>query len=66
MDKRRQIVMEGLIFLAPEDRVWLYGFVLMPNHLHLLWRNQDDGNNIAEAQLLLVSCRYNQRDPVSK
>lgn len=40
-DRHQQIVMEGLQFLTTENRIWLYGSVLMPNHLHLLWRKQD-------------------------
>ncbi|WP_207429363.1 hypothetical protein [Pedobacter sp. SYSU D00535] len=34
--------MESLSFLVHEKRVWLYGYVIMPNHIHLLWRKQDD------------------------
>jgi len=33
--------MESLKFLTTEKRTWLYGFVLMPNHFHLLWCKQD-------------------------
>ena len=25
-------------FLTENKRVWIYGFVVMPNHIHLLWR----------------------------
>ncbi|HEY0770531.1 MAG TPA: hypothetical protein VGD31_09385, partial [Sphingobacteriaceae bacterium] len=40
-DKHKQIVMESLSFLVKAKRIWLYGYVLMPNHLHLLWNKQD-------------------------
>ena len=40
-EKHKQIVLESLEFLVKEERIWLYGYVLMPNHLHLLWRKQD-------------------------
>ncbi|MBX3239060.1 MAG: transposase [Chitinophagaceae bacterium] len=53
MDKHRQIVMESLRFLASENRIWLYGFVLMPNHLHLLWRKQDAWVNKNIQQMFL-------------
>ncbi|HEY0667738.1 MAG TPA: hypothetical protein VGD22_06150 [Sphingobacteriaceae bacterium] len=33
--------MESLSFLVKAKRIWLYGYVLMPNHLHLLWNKQD-------------------------
>src|SRR5699024_9284709 len=40
-DRHKQIVMESLQFLTENKRIWLYGFVIMPNHIHLLWRKQD-------------------------
>ncbi|HXI00423.1 MAG TPA: hypothetical protein VNI52_09135 [Sphingobacteriaceae bacterium] len=33
--------MESLNFLVKEKRIWLYGYVIMPNHIHILWRKQD-------------------------
>ena len=40
-DKRKDIVMDSLKFLVEDGRIWLYAFVLMPNHIHLLWNKQD-------------------------
>ena len=40
-DVRKEIIMDSLKFLVEDKRIWLYGFVIMPNHLHLLWRKQD-------------------------
>src|SRR5690606_25262084 len=40
-DRHKQIVMESLRFLTLDKRIWLYGFVFMPNHIHLIWRKQD-------------------------
>jgi REP element-mobilizing transposase RayT len=40
-ERHKQIVLESLQFLVKKERIWLYGYVLMPNHLHLLWRKQD-------------------------
>ena len=42
-DKYKQIIIESLKFLVAEKRVQVYGFVIMPNHIHLIWahkRNQ--------------------------
>jgi putative transposase len=36
-----EIVLSSLRFLVEEQRIWLYGYVLMPNHIHILWRRQD-------------------------
>ena len=33
--------MASLMFLVNENRIWLYGYVIMPNHVHILWRKQD-------------------------
>ena len=40
-DKHKQLIMDSLRFLVEDKRIWLYGFVIMPNHIHLLWRKQD-------------------------
>ena len=36
-DKYKDIIIESLRFLAAERRVVVYGFVIMHNHIHLLW-----------------------------
>ena len=33
--------MESLNFLVKDKRIWLYGYVIMQNHIHILWRKQD-------------------------
>ncbi|MCB0493284.1 MAG: transposase [Cyclobacteriaceae bacterium] len=33
--------MDSLKFLVEDGRIWLYGFVVMPNHVHLLWCKRD-------------------------
>jgi REP element-mobilizing transposase RayT len=33
--------MGSLRFLVATERVWIYGYVIMPNHIHILWRKQD-------------------------
>ncbi len=40
-DQRKQIILNSLKFLVEDNRIWLYGFVIMPNHIHLLWRKQE-------------------------
>ena len=37
----KNIVLSSLKFLVEENRIWLYGYVIMPNHIHLLWRKQN-------------------------
>ena len=49
-DEHKQIVMNSLKFLVEDSRIWLYGFVLMPNHIHLMWRKKDQwlGKNVQQ------------------
>jgi REP element-mobilizing transposase RayT len=37
-DKYKQIIIDSFAFLAKEKRVKVYGFVVMNNHIHLLWK----------------------------
>lgn len=49
-DNRKDIVMNSLKYLVEDGRIWLYAFVIMPNHIHLLWCKQDRwvGKNIQQ------------------
>ncbi|GGE61102.1 transposase IS200 family protein [Pedobacter psychrotolerans] len=43
LEKRhKEIVLDSLKFLVKENRIWLYGYVIMPNHIHILWSKQDE------------------------
>jgi REP element-mobilizing transposase RayT len=39
-DKYKDIIIDSLRFLVKEKRIILYGFVIMDNHLHLIWQMQ--------------------------
>jgi len=40
-EKRKQIILDSLKFLVEDNRIWLYAFVIMSNHIHLLWRKKE-------------------------
>ena len=40
-NKYKQILIESLVFLVKENRVKIYGFVIMENHIHLIWQGTD-------------------------
>jgi REP-associated tyrosine transposase len=40
-DQYKDIIIESLRFLKNEGSIVVYGFVIMPNHLHLIWQIQD-------------------------
>jgi REP element-mobilizing transposase RayT len=36
-DRFKEIVLGSLCKLVNEEKIFLYGFVIMPNHIHLIW-----------------------------
>lgn len=41
-DKYKDIIMNSLKFLVEQRRIYLYGFVIMPNHIHLIWQMREN------------------------
>lgn len=41
-DRFKDIVIDSLRFLSKEERIKVYGFVIMSNHFHLLWQMLGD------------------------
>lgn len=41
-DKYKRIITDSLQYLVMEQSVWVYGFVIMPNHFHLIWQMRDE------------------------
>ena len=44
-DEHKQIILDSLRFLVEDKRIWLYGYVIMPNHIHILWCKQPEWLN---------------------
>lgn len=40
-DKYKNIIIESLRFLVTNNRIILYGFVIMPNHIHIIWQMRE-------------------------
>jgi putative transposase len=38
-DKFKQIVLDSLVYLVDKNKIKVYGFVIMPNHIHIIWEN---------------------------
>lgn len=36
-DKYKQLIMDQLKWLKDKNKIIIYGFVIMPNHVHILW-----------------------------
>ena len=43
-DKYKDIIIDSLTFLVKNNRVFIYGFVIMPNHIHLIWQMKENIN----------------------
>ncbi len=37
-DKYKDIIISSLAFLVKHKRCKVYGFVIMPNHIHIIWK----------------------------
>ena len=37
-DKYKEVIINSVTFMVREKRVKIYGFVIMPNHLHFIWQ----------------------------
>ena len=37
-DKYKQIILDSLGFLKNKNQITIYGFVIIPNHIHLIWK----------------------------
>ncbi|MGN6180479.1 MAG: transposase [Mucilaginibacter sp.] len=38
-DSFKKIVLDSLEYLVKQKKIAVYGFVIMPNHIHLIWKN---------------------------
>jgi len=54
VDEFKQVVIDSMKWLVREKRCRIYGFVIMPNHIHLLWQICD-GYDRFEVQGALLS-----------
>ena len=41
-DEFKQIIVDSLLFLKKEGSIVVNAFVIMPNHIHLIWQIQDN------------------------
>jgi putative transposase len=48
-EKYKKIIMNSLKFMTENRRIYLYGFVIMPNHIHLVWK-MHEGKKLQDVQ----------------
>ena len=51
-DSYKDVIISSLEYLSNERKIDLFAFVIMPNHLHLIWRtNELNGKETAQVFL---------------
>lgn len=52
-DVLKQIVIDSLNYLSQKQKISVYGFVIMPNHIHLIWQIHElNGKETAQGSFL--------------
>jgi putative transposase len=53
-DKYKAIIIESLQFLVTEKRINIFAFVIMSNHIHLIWQPMQDSTPVSIQHSLLT------------
>jgi REP element-mobilizing transposase RayT len=52
-DEYKDVIIDSLQYLSDENKVDVFAFIIMPNHIHLLWRvNEPNGNESPQGSFL--------------
>jgi putative transposase len=52
-DVYKEIIIDSLRYLTEKEKIDVFGFVIMPNHIHLIWRiNENNGKETSQASFL--------------
>ena len=55
-DLNKQIIVDSLKYLSDKELITIYAFVIMPNHIHLIWQQNDfNGKETPKGSLLKYS-----------
>ncbi|MDQ8005627.1 MAG: transposase [Pedobacter sp.] len=62
-DDFKHIIIDAMKWLVTQKRCTIYGFVIMPNHIHLLWKIEDgfDRANVQGALLSYTAHEFKKR-----
>jgi putative transposase len=62
-DKYKRMVLDSLSFLVHKNKIQVYGFVIMPNHIHIIWEFLDlNGKEMPHASLFKYTSHIIQKD----
>jgi REP element-mobilizing transposase RayT len=52
-DRYKDIIIDSLGYLSDAGKIDVFGFVIMPNHIHLIWRTKElNGKETAQGSFL--------------
>ena len=52
-DEYKDVIIDSLQYLTSEDKVDVFAFIIMPNHIHLIWRvNEPNGKESPQGSFL--------------
>ena len=61
--KYKKIIIDSLSYLVHNKKIQIYGFVIMPNHLHILWELLDmNGKEMPHASFFKYTSHVIQKD----
>src|SRR5690554_2366872 len=59
-DKYKNVIIESLKYLSHIDKIKVYGYVVMPNHVHLIWELLNlNGKELSHASFLKYTPYHN-------
>ncbi|MEJ7685026.1 MAG: hypothetical protein WKG06_45715 [Segetibacter sp.] len=61
----KEIIISSLQFLVNEGRVKIVGFVLMPNHFHLVWQIQHEDEEVKVQKSFLKYIAQQMKVPLA-
>lgn len=57
--KYKDIIIESMRFMVKDKRVIIYGFVIMDNHIHIIWHLQAN-KSVKRYKGIFLSTRHNK------
>ncbi len=52
-DEHKKVITNSLQYLSDKGKIGVFGFVIMPNHIHLIWRIKElNGKETAQGSFL--------------
>ncbi|UPT68241.1 MAG: transposase [Sphingobacteriales bacterium JAD_PAG50586_3] len=62
-ERYKEIITNSLKYLTNQNRVTVYGFVIMPNHIHIIWSmNEVDTKSAVQRDFLKYTSQQIKRD----